>query len=150
MGVTLRRKVERIYPDRPIAAVGAVIKKEDKVLLVKRRFEPGVGKWSIPGGLIELGEKVHDAVVREVREEVGLVVKIERLIDVVDNIVYDEEGRIKYHYVIADYLVCPISGELKTSDEVVELKWVTKEDLKGLDLTRTCRRLLEQIGFINE
>ncbi|MEM2211168.1 MAG: NUDIX hydrolase [Nitrososphaerales archaeon] len=146
----LEKEIKRKYPNQPIAAVGAIIKEGDKVLLVKRRFEPGMGKWSIPGGLVELGERVQDAVVREVKEEVGLTVKVEKLIDVVDNIIRDEEGRVMYHYIIADYLTSPISGELKGSHEILDLKWVTKEDLKNLELTRTCKRLLMQIGFINE
>lgn len=142
-----KRRVKRQYPKQPLPAVGAVVKNGDRVLLVKRRFEPSAGKWSIPGGLVELGERVKDAVVREVEEEVGLKVEVERLIDVVDNIVRDEDGRIKYHYIIADYLTHPTSGELKGNPEVIELRWVSREELEQLELTRTSRRLLEQIGF---
>ena len=97
--------VKRLYPKQPIIGVGAVIIKNGKILLEKRKNEPGRGKWSIPGGLVELGENVEQTVIREVKEETGLEVEKPEHIDIVDNIVRDENGEIKYHFVIIDYFV---------------------------------------------
>ncbi|MEM3613618.1 MAG: NUDIX domain-containing protein, partial [Candidatus Bathyarchaeia archaeon] len=89
--------VRRFYPSQPVVGVGAIIICDGKILLEKRKGEPGRGKWSVPGGLVELGERAEDAVIREVKEETGLVVADPELIDVVDNIVRDENGEVKYH-----------------------------------------------------
>jgi 8-oxo-dGTP diphosphatase len=141
-------KEKREYPRRPFTAVGAVIRKGGKVLLIKRRFDPSRGKWSIPGGLVELGEMVQDAVKREVEEEVGLKIRVGRLIDVIDNITKTEDGRIRFHYILADYLVSPLSGEIRGNREVLDLGWFTPEEANRLDLTRTSRLLLAKIHFI--
>ena len=95
--------MKRLYPDQPIVGVGAVIIYENKILLEKRKNEPSRGKWTIPGGLVELGESLESAVVREAREETCLEVENPRLLDVVDNVDLDESGKVKYHFVIVDY-----------------------------------------------
>ena len=140
--------MEREYPKHPLVAVGAVIKRDGRVLLVKRRFEPGKEKWSIPGGLVELGERVKDAVKREIYEEVGLEIKLIRLIDVVDNITRDEDGRIRYHYILADYLAVPKKGVPKGNEEVLDLGWFTPGEAAKLNLTKTSRYLLRKVGFL--
>ncbi|MEM1994494.1 MAG: NUDIX hydrolase [Nitrososphaerales archaeon] len=140
--------MKREYPERPFAAVGAVIKKDGRVLLVKRRFEPSREKWSIPGGLVELGERVKDAVKREILEEVGLEIKLIKLIDVVDNITRDKDGRIRFHYILSDYLAAPKGGVLKGNEEVLDIGWFTPEEASKLNLTKTSRHLLKKIGFL--
>ncbi len=140
--------LKREYPERPFAAVGAVVKKNGRVLLVKRRFEPSREKWSIPGGLVELGERVKDAVKREILEEVGLEIKLIKLIDVVDNITRDSNGRIRFHYILSDYLAAPKRGVLKGNEEVLDLGWFTPEEAARLPLTKTSRHLLKKIGFL--
>lgn len=140
--------MRREYPKHPLAAAGAVIKKEGRVLLVKRRYEPSKEKWSIPGGLVELGERVKDAVKREVYEEVGLEIRLIRLIDVIDNITRDKDGRIRYHYILSDYLAVPKSGLLRGNKEVLDLGWFTPEEAAKLNLTKSSRHLLRKIGFL--
>ena len=139
--------MKREYPEHPLAAVGAVIKKGGRVLLAKRRFEPSRDKWSIPGGLVELGERVKDAVKREIYEEVGLEIRLIKLIDEVDNIIRDEDGRVRYHYIILDYLAVPKGGVLRGNKEALELGWFTPEEAAKLNLTKTSRYLLRKIGF---
>ena len=139
------RGTKREYPDHPLVGVGAVAIEKGKILLVKRAFEPGTGKWSVPGGLVELGEKLSEACEREAEEETGLKVQVLELINVFDMIDKDESGRVRYHYVLADFLVKPISGELKANEEVTELKWYTREETKNLDMTKTARRALDEL-----
>jgi mutator protein MutT len=131
--------VKRLYPDQPIVGIGAVIVHEGKILLEKRGNEPSKGKWSIPGGLVELGESPEQAVIREVKEETCLDVENPSLIDVVSNVDLDEKGKVKYHYVIIDYLVHVKSGKLNAASDAAELRWVSFEEVDGYDLTRSFR-----------
>ncbi|MEM3640740.1 MAG: NUDIX hydrolase [Candidatus Bathyarchaeia archaeon] len=136
--------VNRLYPKQPLVGVGAIITSKDKILLAKRRSEPAKGKWSIPGGLVELGENVEEAVIREVKEETGLEVEKPKLIDVVNNISIDENGKIKYHFVILDYFVKLKGGEPKASDDAEELIWVSLDEAEKYDLTKTLRIFLQR------
>jgi len=136
--------VKRFYPSQPVVGVGAVIVCDGKILLVKRRGEPGRGKWSVPGGLVELGETVEEAVIREVKEETGLDVAEPELIDVVDNIVRDEKGEIKWHFIILDFFVKVRGGELRASDDAEEIRWVPLDEAEKYDLTKTFRSFLQR------
>lgn len=131
--------MKRLYPQQPLVGVGAVIVSEGKILLERRGNEPGRGQWSIPGGLVEVGESLEQTIVREVREETGLEVESAELIDVVGNVVRDEAGKIKYHFVIVDYLVKIKGGRLRAASDAEELKWVKLTEVERLDLTRTFR-----------
>jgi mutator protein MutT len=131
--------LKRVYPDKPVVGVGAVVVHEGKILLEKRKNAPGKGKWSIPGGLVELGESAEQAVGREVKEETGLEVEEPRLIDVVNNINLDEKGKTKYHYVIVDYLVKVRGGVPKAASDADEVKWVSFSEVEGYDLTESFR-----------
>ncbi len=135
----------REYPNKPFVGVGAVTIKNGKILLIKRAFEPGAGKWSIPGGLVEIGEKLSEACARETEEETGVQVEVLELINVFDMIDKDEEGKVKYHYVLVDFLAKPTGGEEKKSQEVTEIQWVTHDEAKKLDLTKTARKALEEL-----
>ena len=136
--------VRRFYPNQPVVGVGAIIVCNDKILLEKRKGEPGKGKWSVPGGLVELGETTENAVIREVKEETGLTVADPQLIDVVDNIVRDENGEIKYHFVIVDYFLRLKGGEPKAADDAEELKWIPLGEVEKYDLTKTFRAFLQR------
>ncbi|MEM3626680.1 MAG: NUDIX hydrolase [Candidatus Bathyarchaeia archaeon] len=136
--------MRRLYPDQPIVGVGAVIICDGKILLEKRKNEPGKGKWSIPGGLVELGESLEQTVIREVKEETGLDVADPEIIDVVDTISVDENGRIKYHFVIVDYFLKLKGGTLKAADDAEELKWVELDEVENYDLTKTIRSFFER------
>jgi len=136
--------VKRLYPNQPIVGVGAVIIYDGKLLLEKRKNDPGKGKWSIPGGLVELGENVEQTVIREVKEETGLEVEKPEHIDIVDNITRDENGEIKYHFVIIDYFVKLKGGTMKATSDAEELRWVTFDDVEKHDLTITFKAFFQR------
>lgn len=136
--------IKRLYPKQPVVGVGAVIICDGKILLEKRKNEPGKGKWSIPGGLVELGEGAKETAIREVREETSLEVEEPTLIDVVDNVTRDENGEIKYHFVIVDYFVKLKGGVPKASSDAAELEWVQLSDVEDYDLTKTIREFFER------
>jgi ADP-ribose pyrophosphatase YjhB (NUDIX family) len=119
--------LQREFPQAPLIGVGAVIVHEGRVALVQRGKEPAKGKWSIPGGLIELGESLGDAVVREVREETGLVVETVALVELIDRI-HREGERVRYHYVIADYLCRVTGGELRPGSDAAATRWVERAE----------------------
>jgi len=131
--------VKRLYPDQPIVGVGAVIIKDGKIALIKRGNEPARGKWTIPGGLVELGESPEKAVVREAKEETGLDVENPGLVDVVSNVDLDENGKVKYHYVIIDYLVHVTAGDAEAGSDAVELRWIQFDEVEKFDLTASFR-----------
>ena len=131
--------VKRLYPKQPIVGVGVIIIRDGKILLEKRKNEPGRGQWSIPGGLIELGESAKETAVREVEEETGLEVESPMLIDVVDNVTQDINGEVKYHFVILDYFAKLKGGELKAMSDAAELRWVQLANVESYDLTKTIR-----------
>jgi len=131
---------------RPIVGVGAVILQEGKLILVKRRAEPGKGRWSIPGGTVHLGEKVRDATIREAREESGLEVEIvdERPLDAFDSIITDDRGRTQYHFTLLEFLARPKGGTLKAAEDASEARWVPLEEVKKYDLTNSFRTFFEK------
>jgi 8-oxo-dGTP diphosphatase len=132
--------VKRLYPDQPIVGVGAVVVYAGKILLEKRRNEPSRGKWTIPGGLVELGESIEQAVIRETKEETGLDVADPRLIDVVDNVDLDAAGKVKYHFVIVDYLIkLESDAAFMAASDAEELRWVGFDEVEALDLTQSFR-----------
>ncbi len=126
--------MNRLYPDRPIAAVGGIIFRRDSVLLVKRGADPYEGRWSIPGGAIELGERAQSALVREVEEETGLRVEPPEIVDVYDSIVKVRED-IQYHYVIIDFLCKFVAGEPRPGSDVEDARWVRVTDLDQYSTT---------------
>ncbi len=133
---------EREYPDRPIVGVGAVIVRGDRVLLVRRGNEPLRNQWSIPGGVVELGETLREAAAREALEETGLIVQPTDVLDAVDSLSRDRIGRPQYHYVLIDILCRVISGELRAGTDVTEAEWFTGEQLDQLAITEPALRIL--------
>ena len=136
---------QRQYPKQPLVGVGAVVIRDGKILLVKRAFPPGQGKWSFPGGLVEVGEKLSEACARETEEETGIEVDVLELINVFDMIERDGAGKILYHYVLVEFLTKPTGGSERPSREVSDLKWVTNEESKSMEMTRTARRALNEL-----
>ena len=137
----------RLYPGRPIVGVGVLIEEDGRYLLVKRAAEPDAGLWSIPGGLIEVGEKAADAAVRETLEETGLSVEIMNRVDVVDKIVRDDDGDVRYHFIIIDFLARPLSGEMRPMDDALDAAWAAPEDFIKYELTPTLVELLKRMGI---
>ncbi len=129
--------MKREYPERPLVGVGAVIVHEGRALVVRRAAEPLAGQWSIPGGMLELGEKLRDGCAREVLEETGLVVEVGPVLDVFDSIFQDDDGRTKYHYVLIDFLCRVVGGELHAASDVSEARWASSEELDGLGMRET-------------
>ena len=136
--------MKRDYPERPIIAVGAIIVKDACVLLVRRATEPLKGEWSVPGGMLELGEKLRDGTAREALEETGLQVEAGEVLDVFDSIFTDDEGRTQYHYVLIDFLCRPLSGEATPGSDVSEVKWVTESELAGVQLRDSTARVVRK------
>jgi len=132
----------RLYPEVPRVGVAAVVFKENSVLLVRRAEPPLSRALSLPGGLVELGEPLEAAVVREVLEETGLSVEVEKMVALVDYIDRDAAGRVRYHYVLGDYLCRRVFGDLKAGSDAVEAELVPLDSLGGLGLPR---RMLEVI-----
>jgi ADP-ribose pyrophosphatase YjhB (NUDIX family) len=115
--------------------VGAIVFEGDSALLVERAGEPLTGWWSIPGGLLETGEKLEDAVLREVREETGLLVEIVFRFDIFERIMRDAEGRAEYHYVLVDYVCRATGGKLAAGDDVSRVEWVPCARLRDYKVT---------------
>lgn len=126
---------QRLYPTRPIVGVGGVIVDGDRLVLIKRKYEPLANRWSIPGGTLEVGEGLEEGVARELVEETGLVVRVGPVIEVFDRILRDEDGRVRYHFVLVDYLCLPVGGSLQAGDDVSEAEWARLDELTPYDLT---------------
>lgn len=124
----------RAYPDRPFVGVGGVIVDQGRVVLIKRRFEPLAGQWSLPGGAVDIGETLVECVAREMLEETGLVVEVGPVIEVFDRIIRDPEGRVQFHYVLVDYVCRPVGGMLAASSDVADAVWAAPADLPAFNL----------------
>ena len=127
--------MKREYPERPIVGVGAVILSEGKVVLIRRKYEPLAGHWSLPGGSLELGETLEVAVAREMLEETGLSVEVGPVIEVFDRIIYDDERRVRFHFVLIDYLCRPVAGRLQAGSDAESAEFVDPANLGPYGLT---------------
>jgi 8-oxo-dGTP diphosphatase len=141
----------RHYPVRPHIGVGVMLLRENKLLLVKRKFNPDAGYWSIPGGHLELGERVEHAAEREAFEETGFKVKVTKLAGIINKIMHDEREKIEYHYVLINYFVEQIEGDPiqppKASSDALEARFVPIEELKNYKLTDSLIELLKNIDM---
>jgi len=143
----------RKYPIRPHVGVGVLLVRGNTLLLVKRKYDPDAGYWSIPGGHLDLGEEVERAAEREACEETGFKVKVTRLAGIIDKIMYDGNGKIEYHYVLLNYFVKQIDGRTdeppNAQDDALEAKFVPFNQLKDYQLTVSLIKLLKQLkmGF---
>ena len=126
--------MKREYPDNPLVGVGAVIIKESRVLLIRRGTPPLLGEWSLPGGVLECGETLREAVAREAREETGLVVEPGEMLGVYERVIRDDERRVRYHYVLLDFLCRVVGGDLKAGSDAADVRWFTRDELPALNL----------------
>lgn len=126
--------IVREYPDRPLVGVGAIIVDAGRVALIKRGKPPLLGEWSIPGGMLELGETVREGAEREALEETGLAVRATELLGVFDRVVLDDAKRFQYHYVLIDFLCERISGDLRAAGDAADALWFTLEETSKLPL----------------
>jgi 8-oxo-dGTP diphosphatase len=134
----------RTYPDRPIIGVGAVVLDGDRVLLVKRGHEPLKGHWSVPGGAVDVGELLQDAVAREVREETSLEVRVGPVVEVLERIRRDSDGRVEFHYVLVDYLCTPVGGALMPASDAEAAQWVATNDLDRYGVAEKTRDVIRK------
>ena len=133
-----------------MVGVGVLIRDEDRYLIIKRAVDPDAGLWSIPGGLVEIGERAAEAAVREAKEETSLDVEIIDILDIVDRIIMDENGRIKFQFVIVDFLAWPKSGSVKASSDALEARWIRSEEFPNYELTPTLIDLLKRMDVYPE
>lgn len=134
----------RKYPPRPIVGVGAVIVADSKVVLIKRRFEPLAGQWSLPGGTLEVGETLEAGTAREILEETGLIVEVGPVIEVFDRILLDEDHRVRYHFVLIDYLCRPLGGRLQHGSDVAAAVLVEPDQLEAFGLTPKAAAIIKR------
>jgi 8-oxo-dGTP diphosphatase len=136
------------YPDFPRVAVGAVVFKEGKVLLVLRGKPPAESQWAIPGGCVELGETLQEAAQREILEETGIVIQAGKPVYTFDVLERDKNGRLRFHYVIVDLAAEYISGEIRAGDDAADARWLSSEDMPYQNVSSTTRKRLKQCyGF---
>lgn len=138
--------MNREFPEHPLVGVGAIIIEADRVVLVKRAHPPIQGHWSIPGGVLEVGEMVREAAIREAREETGLLVEPGELLGVYDRILHDPEQRVQYHYVLIDFLCRRVGGELHAASDATEVRWFTRAELSPLRLAEDTLEVIQK-GF---
>ena len=127
--------------------MGVLIEKDGRYLLIRRAADPDKGMWSVPGGLVEVGEKVKDAAAREALEETGLRVEIVERLGVVDKIMRDDEGRVMYHFIIVQFIARIVEGEVRAMDDALEARWVRLSELPSYDITASLRDFLREIGL---
>jgi ADP-ribose pyrophosphatase YjhB (NUDIX family) len=133
--------MKREYPEAPLVGVGAVIINkrttgdEPRVLLIRRGQPPLLGEWSLPGGVLECGETLREAAAREAREETGLVVEIKEMLGVYERVIPGDDGRVRYHYVLIDFLCIPMNGDLRAASDAADVGWFMLEELPDLNLT---------------
>ena len=133
---------DRRYPARPIVGVGTVVLDGDMVLMIQRGKPPRQGSWSLPGGAQELGETIHEAARREVREETGLEIEIFGLIDVVDSIRPDADAKIEYHYTLIDVAGHAVGGTLMAGGDAQDCRWFTRPEIDAMDIWTETKRII--------
>jgi 8-oxo-dGTP diphosphatase len=138
--------MKREYPDAPLVGVGAIIVEKNRVVLVKRGHPPLAGEWSIPGGVLEVGETLRQAAAREALEETGLTIEPADLLGVFDRILRDADGRTLYHYVLIDFLCRRIGGELRAAGDADDARWFARDEVGELSLAEDTAEVI-QLGF---
>jgi ADP-ribose pyrophosphatase YjhB (NUDIX family) len=140
--------MQREFPEVPLVGVGAIIIEDSRVVLVKRLHPPLQAEWSIPGGVLEVGEMVRDAAIREAREETGLTIEPGELLGVFDRILLNPEQRVQYHYVLIDFLCRRVAGDLAAASDAAEVRWFTQEELRWLNLAHDTLEVIRK-GFMS-
>jgi 8-oxo-dGTP diphosphatase len=128
--------MQREFPEVPLVGVGAIIIEASRVVLVRRSHPPLQAEWSIPGGVLEVGELVREAAIREAREETGLTVEPGELLGVYDRVLRDADKRVQYHYVLIDFLCRRVAGDIAAASDAAEVRWFSREELPGLGLAK--------------
>jgi 8-oxo-dGTP diphosphatase len=142
--------VSREYPDYPRVGVGAVVLDGDRVLLIQRGGTTLPGKWSVPGGLVELGETTREAVCREIQEECGLHIELIDVCGVLDRVVKDAAGRVRYHWVLVDFLAVARGGTLCAGDDAADARWVPIDEVTTYDTTDGLMDMIERARALRD
>ena len=142
--------IKRKYPEQPIVGVGGIIFKDDSILLIKRGGEPAAGQWSIPGGVVDTGETLTDAVVREVWEETHLRVEPLTLVKILDRIFRDKEDRVVYHYVLVDFLCRCTGGKVQPGTDALDARFIPIQDLVSLNVIPVTRKVIYEAADMNK
>jgi len=138
--------MRREFPEVPLVGIGAIIIEDSRVVLVKRAHPPLQAEWSIPGGVLEVGELVREAAIREAREETGLTVEPGELLGVYDRVLRDATNRVQYHYVLIDFLCRRVAGDLAAASDAAEVRWFSREELPALKLAEDTFDVIQK-GF---
>jgi 8-oxo-dGTP diphosphatase len=141
--------MRREFPETPLVGIGAIIIENARVVLVKRAHPPLQAEWSIPGGVLEVGELVREAAIREAREETGLTVEPGELLGIYDRVLRDANRRVQYHYVLIDFLCRRVAGDLMAASDAAEVRWFTREELPGLRLAQDTLDVIRK-GFAKQ
>ena len=137
-------RTEREYPERPIASVAACVFRDKRTLLIKRATPPSKGLWSVPGGVIELGETLQDAARRELDEECGVDIEVDRVFNVDSAIYYDDKKRIHFHYVVTYLIAYYVAGEIRPGSNELDVRWATRRELDELDMNPIVRKNMSE------
>jgi 8-oxo-dGTP diphosphatase len=140
----MKRRDSREYPTRPVIGVGGAVIRDGRALLIRRGHAPLKGRWSIPGGTLEVGETIVEGIGRELAEETGIEVRVLDLIEVFERIFRDKNGKVQYHFVIVDYLCERTGGNLRAGGDVVDVAWAGEEELGRFALTEAATRVLKK------
>ena len=136
----------RAYPDYPLIGVGTCLLKDNTILIIQRGHPPDKGLWSIPGGMIPYGENAETSAIREVEEETGMtVIELDYVADIVDKIIYDNQGKLKYHFVIVDYVATKFEGIAVAADDAIDCKWCPYPELPQYQYPDTIVELFKKI-----
>ncbi len=136
--------MKREYPEQPIVGVGAVVFQDNDILLVKRGQPPAMGIWAIPGGVLNLGEKLRDGVAREVLEECMITIEVGDIIDVIDAVIRDDKGAIQFHYVLCDFLAEYKTGQVQPASDVLDANWFKYGEVLALNTTRGTQKVVKR------
>lgn len=137
--MTTDESINREYPERPIASVAACVFKGNRILVIKRATPPSQGLWSIPGGMVELGETIQDTAKREIQEECGIEIDVGEVFHVANLVLPDEKGLVRYHYVVTYILADYVSGKIRPGSDALDIRWATSEELNNLDMSPVVR-----------
>jgi 8-oxo-dGTP diphosphatase len=145
----MEQELGNAYPWTPRVGVGAIVMRDEKVLLVLRGIEPGRGLWAIPGGTLKLGETLQECAAREILEETGITIVVGQCIYVFDLIERDDAGKIKFHFVVVDFAAFCVSGEPKGADDAVDACFFSPSELTALPVSQNTLKALHSIGFLS-
>jgi ADP-ribose pyrophosphatase YjhB (NUDIX family) len=137
--------MDREYAGHPMVGVGGIVLNEGKVLLVKRGKQPGYGKWSIPGGMVELGETLSEAIKREVLEECGIEIELADVVAVLERVIRREDERVRYHYVLVDFLGYWKGGDLQPASDILEARWADPAEMETLEMTERTQQVVYEV-----